>query len=211
MTVRDNLAISFDRDELRTRFDKFRSTSVTDSQFQAMCPVKDYRSWSLSRARKKVRADKEWAKRLVVVNYRPFDKRWIFYSPDIITYPNFRVMDQFKRKNLGLISSRIHKGEEHAHEFVSREMVEIIFLSSKSSNNAFLFPLYTFDRDGGLALGREGSPNISSEFLKQLAQNLDLPLLVGSGLPQGLTPEDISTMPTQFCTVLATGAVTLSY
>src|ERR1019366_6031559 len=100
MTVRDNLAIAFDRDELDARFEMFRSTSVSDSQFQTICPVKDYRRWSLSEARKKVRADKEWAKRLQVVNYRPFDKRWIFYSPDIITYPNFRVMDQFKVKNL---------------------------------------------------------------------------------------------------------------
>jgi len=100
-------------------------------------------------------------------------------------------MDQFKRKNLGLISSRIHKGEEHAHEFATREMVEIIFLSSKSSNNAFLFPLYTFEADGDLALEEGGTPNFSREFLKQLAGNLGLRQQSNSGLPQGLSPEDI--------------------
>lgn len=191
MTVRDNLAISFDREELRKRFELFRSSELSDEQFQSVCPVKDYRKWTISIARQNVRADKKWETRIQVVNYRPFDKRWIFYSPDIITYPNFRVMDQFKRKNLGLISSRIHKGEEHAHEFATREMVEIIFLSSKSSNNAFLFPLYTFESDGELALEEGGVPNLSKPFLKQLATTLGLRLQPGSGLPSGLKPEDI--------------------
>jgi len=50
----------------------------------------------MSEARRKVRADKDWEERMQVVNYRPFDKRELFYSPDIITYPNFRIMDQFK-------------------------------------------------------------------------------------------------------------------
>lgn len=190
MTVRDNLAIGFDRDELHERFEMFRSSNVSDAQFQAVCPVSDYRRWSLSEARRNVRADKKWEKRMEIVNYRPFDKRWIFYSPDIITYPNFRVMDQFKRRNLGLISSRIHKGEEHAHEFATRQMTEIIFLSSKSSNNAFLFPLYTFYMDGDLAIEEGGLPNFSREFLKQVATNLNLSQQ-GSDLPKGLTPEDI--------------------
>lgn len=191
MTVRDNLAIAFDREELRTRIEIFRSTTTSDEQFQAICPVKDYRKWTLSSARGKVRADRHWEDRMEIVNYRPFDKRWIFYSPDIITYPNFRVMNQFKRKNLGLICSRIHKGEEHAHEFATREMVEIIFLSSKSSNNAFLFPLYIFEPDGDLPLEEGGALNLSGAFLKQLCSCLSLPLQPNSSLPAGLTPEDI--------------------
>src|SRR5690348_16141298 len=49
------------------------SRNVSDGQFQTLCPVKDYRAWNMSEARKKVRPDKEWEKRLEVVNYRPFD------------------------------------------------------------------------------------------------------------------------------------------
>lgn len=191
MTVRDSLAIAFDREELRDRFEMFRSLSVSDEQFNKFCPVKDYRKWTISGARRNVRSDKKWEKRLEVLNYRPFDKRWIFYSSDIITYPNFRVMDNFKKRNLGLISSRLHKGEEHAHEFVTREMVEIIFLSSKSSNNAFLFPLYTYESASELALVEEGAVNLSRPFLKQLGTNLGLQLHYNSFLPAGLTPEDI--------------------
>ena len=191
MTVRDNLAIAIDRQELRDRFELFRSSTVSDDQFQALCPVKDYRTWTMSGARRNLRADHNWEEKLRIVNYRPFDKRWIFYSPDIITYPNFRIMDQFKRRNLGLICSRLHKGEDHAHEFATREMVEIIFLSSKSSNNAFVFPLYTFESDGELALDGGGAPNLSGPFLKQLSTNFGLRLQATSGLPTGVTPDDI--------------------
>ena len=191
MTVRDNLAIAFEIAELKKRFDDFRNPAVSDKEFQEQCPVKDYRSWSLGSARKRVRADRDWKSRMQVVNYRPFDKRALFYSTDIVTYPNFRVMDQFKKPNLGLIASRIHKGEEHAHEFATREMVEIIFLSSKSSNNAFVFPLYVYPEEGGLERQNERQVNLSPRFLNAFASRLGLAQEGPNGLPKGMTAEDV--------------------
>lgn len=191
MTVRDNLAIAFDVAELKKRFETFRDPTVSDEKFQEECPVKDYRSWSIGSARKRVRADRDWKSRMQIVNYRPFDKRAIFYSSDIVTYPNFRVMDQFKSPNLGLIASRIHKGEDHAHEFATREMVEIIFLSSKSSNNAFVFPLYVYPEEGALELQSGKLVNVAPKFLEAFASRLGLVQEGPHRLPQGMTAEDI--------------------
>jgi predicted helicase len=176
MTVRDNLAVAFDYEELKQRFEEFRDKGVSDKEFQAKIPVKDYRGWSLANARKQVRADKQWLTRLQVANYRPFDKRYVFYGSDIITYPNYRVMNQFILPNLGLITTRINKGEAHAHEFASREMTEIIFLSSKSSNNAFLFPLwrYTSVEGRGLLNSEEKEANLSADFIRSLEGSLGL-------------------------------------
>lgn len=191
MTVRDNLAISLTRSELEDKFKVFRDENVNDKMFQELCPVKDYRKWTLTNARRKVRTDNKWKERIQVVNYRPFDKRYIYYSSDIVTYPNFRVMDQFKKENLGLICSRINKGEEHAHEFVTREMIEIIFLSSKSSNNAFLFPLYIYNSNDGLKLENERINNYSSMFVKALFGKIGVKLHDTYGFPKELSPEDI--------------------
>jgi predicted helicase len=171
MTVRDNLAVAIQEKELASRFEALRS-DISDEELQLLIPVKDYRNWSLSGARHKVKADSKWRKKIVPVNYRPFDKRWIYYSSDIITYPNFRVMDQFKEKNIGLITSRIHKGEDHAHEFVTREMVEIIFLSSKSSNNAYVFPLHLTNRPDELTLDNGVTTNLTKAFRVKCAEAL---------------------------------------
>ena len=192
MTVRDDLAIAMDEATLVERFTAFRS-SIKDREFQSIVAVKDYRNWNIADARTKVRSDKKWREKIVHVNYRPFDKRWIYYSPDIITYPNFRVMNQFDGKNIGLITSRIHKGEHHAHEFVTREMTEIIFLSSKSSNNAYVFPLYLNPDKDELALGQDKSVNISKSFLDALTKKLGLKLS-----PNDMSPEDV------FCYIYAT-------
>ncbi len=43
--------------------------------------------------------------------------------------------------NIAIICSRMTKGESFAHAFVSRTISEAILLSSKTSNNAFSFPL----------------------------------------------------------------------
>jgi len=192
MTVRDKLAIAFEKEELTSRFEMFRDSKISDKEFQKICPVKDYRKWTLSTARKKVQADNKWKDRIQVVNYRPFDKRYIYYSSDIVTYPNYRVMDQFKKKNIGLISSRINKGEEHAHEFITREMVEIIFLSSKSSNNAFVFPLYIHEKRNDLLFSSNGENiNFTKKFLTQLQNKLKICKGKKIGIPVGLSPEDI--------------------
>jgi predicted helicase len=192
MTVRDKLAIAFKKDEMIDRFKLFRDEKISDENFQKMCPVKNYRKWTLSIARKRVQADKNWRGKIKIVNYRPFDKRYIYYSSDIVTYPNYRVMNQFIKKNIGLVSSRINKGENHAHEFVTREMVEIIFLSSKSSNNAFVFPLYINESTDDLLFENDQDViNLSNKFLKHIQSKLSKSNEEQDKLPYGLTPEDI--------------------
>src|SRR5690606_1546490 len=117
----------------------FRDPSVPDSNF----PVKDYRSWSIASARKAVTADLDWKDRPQTIHYRPFDFRVVYYSSDIVTYPNYRIMENISPDHLALMTTRLNKGEKHAHELVTGVMPEIISLSSKSSNNAYVFPLYT--------------------------------------------------------------------
>ena len=45
-------------------------------------------------------------------------------------------------KNLGLITSRLTKGETFQHAQITDHICEVICMSPKTSNNGFLFPLY---------------------------------------------------------------------
>lgn len=63
----------------------------------------------------------------------------------------------FDQTNLGLVTSRLTKGENFAHALVTGEMIEKILLSSNTSNNAFVFPMYSRS-------GSEFRENLSADF-----------------------------------------------
>lgn len=93
-------------------------------------------------------------------------------------------------KNIALITSRMTKGEEFAHAFVSRALVEVISMSPKTSNNAFVYPLYV-ENDDDLLQTTGVKPNFAPAFLKKVAAKLQLVQEGPHGLAAGLTPEDI--------------------
>jgi predicted helicase len=101
------------------------------------------------------------------------------------------------------------KGEVPNHFFVSDGPVEKIFLSPKTSNNAFVFPLYLYpvgekerpDRSGGKEGGVQSvmqtqtkrEPNLSPDFIKAVSDKLGMKFIEdGRGdLVNTFGPEDI--------------------
>jgi len=86
------------------------------------------------------------------------------------------------------------KGETPNHFFVSKNPVEKIFLSPKTSNNAFVFPLYLYPAEGEMQFdGSHRRPNLNPEFIKVVSEKLGLKFVEdGRGdLEQTVGPEDI--------------------
>jgi len=98
---------------------------------------------------------------IIPILYRPFDIRYTYYtgrSRGYICRPRQSIMNNLiKKDNIALLTSRMTKGENFHHIQVSRKASEVIVMSSKTSNNAFVFPLYIYD-DGEQI-------NLSEEFL----------------------------------------------
>jgi predicted helicase len=96
--------------------------------------------------------------------------------------------------NLGLITSRLTKGEDFAHAQFTKEMSEVICMSPKTSNNGFLFPLYLYPEIDGLALGGvTRQANLSPEFIATISEKTGLEYLPdGAGnLETQYGPEDV--------------------
>lgn len=89
---------------------------------------------------------------------------------------------------LGLISSRAVNDFCFAHCFVTNEPVDKIFISSKTSTNAYVFPLFFQEDD---FFGNTLRPNFSHTFLVQFATRLGVPAEGPFSLPRNVTPEDI--------------------
>jgi len=148
VTARDKLVIDFDKDALLRKIEVFSSPDYTDDDVKRLFKVRNNYQWRVEKAREELReALKKYSPEsfLQPILYRPFDIRWIFYHPSVVWRTRIDVMIHMLRgKNLALITSRLTKGENFRHVQVSRVIVEVISLSSKTSNNAFVFPLYLY-------------------------------------------------------------------
>ena len=153
-TARDFLVIDSDRDRLLERMTHFSDLSYSDDQirdefFPGKQPGKylsgDTRGWMLSRARRTI-SHFEHAHLIRSISYRPFDKRYIYYCPEMVDWDRANVMNNFIfGENLGLCLIRINR-DNHCTALVVDDISDKTILSSK--DNANVFPLFTYSGNG---------------------------------------------------------------
>ena len=184
----DDLAMSFSRAELAEKMEALAASRTFDDlkEHYRLCTTDQ---WEYSEAKKFARREL-WREHVGQVAYRPFDRRWTVLHKHILTILRKQVMSQLNGKtahNLGLISSRAVNDLTFAHCFATNEPADKIFISSKTSTNAYVFPLFFHQND---LMGEQRKPNFSRRFLDSLAMTLHLKQTLHD-IPEGLTPQDI--------------------
>lgn len=178
LTARDGVVIEDSKKALLDRMNRFIDQQYSDDETRIWLfpgkkngkyPAGDSRGWKLPIARKAV-ALEDREKMIKEINYRPFDRQFIYYSPAMVDWGRFEIMSHFlKGENLGLLFSRMTKGKPFAHAFITDRISEVIYLSPLTGTNAFNAPLYLYHEDG------TKTPNIDSVLLKKLCANLSVP------------------------------------
>ena len=181
VTARDNLVIDFEKEALKRRIATFKNLSMPDEIVKQTFKLKDTRGWKLSEARKEVAKDKDWDKHFTKILYRPFDTRYIYYSPKMVDWPRTDVMPHMLHENLGLISPKQFKEEPGA--FVTQSIIGHKTVSAYDIN--YLFPLYIYKEkekskkwplSSAMMLFEPAAeysvkkPNLSSELVEKLTK-----------------------------------------
>lgn len=193
---RDHLVVGFDRHELESRIANFIAPQRTDTEIRnELFPGKvvadyaagDTRQWSLSEARRVLRADPNWRRHIRPCLYRPFDCRVILYDKRMVDWPRPEVLGHMLHPNLCLLANRQSKEDFAAlcTNAIAERKIAAVYDASSS------FPLYLHHDGDGLKLSTARQPNFSHGFLKALAESLGVQQSKPHGLPAGLTPEDI--------------------
>ena len=189
---RDHFAVDFEVEPLEQRVDDFLNPMNAESTVRERYSIKDAGGYVLAKRRQPALAAKLKAKDIIQhVQHRPFDYRFVAYSEAVLTSPQKAAMNQLiAGENLAFCLSRgaeIIRGWEHI--FCTRALVQHHTVSLKEVN--YVFPLTVQVEDGSFAFGSGTAANFSAPFLKIFSVRLDLGVESTSGLPRGLTPEDI--------------------
>ncbi len=197
VTARDDLTIKWTARGVEATIKDFASLPAEEAR-EKYGLGKDARDWKVELAQKDLKDSGLSSEKIVTILYRPFDSRYTYYtghSRGFHCMPRGEVMrHMLTGGNIALITSRMTKGETYQHTLVSKTISEVILLSPKTSNNAFVFPLYLYPAEGEMQFdGGHRRPNLNPEFIKAISDKLGLTFIEdGKGdLEQTFGPEDI--------------------
>jgi predicted helicase len=143
-THRDDFVIAFEPKELLERLRIFTNRNMSDELVAQTFHLKDNRDWKLAEARKKLISQGNINQIIAWCAYRPFDKRSIAYSDDLIDWPRREVMQHMLQENIGLLTCRQIASNSWHHAFVSTEKADDSCISNKTKERTVLFPLYLY-------------------------------------------------------------------
>ncbi|HKK45076.1 MAG TPA: type ISP restriction/modification enzyme, partial [Balneolaceae bacterium] len=185
VTARDSLVIDSRRDKLLERMDTFSNLEISDSEIRntffksrkgGKYPPGDSRGWKLPKARKSI-SQNEHSKYLKKIHYRPFDLRFIYYSPDMVDWGRENLMPEvFHDNNLGIVFPRQAVTDNWSHIQVTNHLIDNRLHYSNKGIPLFA-PLYIHS-DSGAQQTLDGKPdrkpNLDADIVQKIADGLGL-------------------------------------
>jgi len=139
-TDRDSLFIDDDRKSLENKI-KILLSEKFNNEFRQKFRVEDSSSYKLTKLIKRKQFNDSSIQQ---VEYRPFDRKWIYYFPELISRPADKVMKHFiKGENIGLVCERIVPNKNTAYNdiFITNTITD----GHSIGSNTYIFPLYLYE------------------------------------------------------------------
>lgn len=186
VTARDNFVIDLDKNVLQNRIENFVDFNFSDDKIRSQYfgnkkagkyLAGDSRGWKLSEARKKIQNNNH-SNYIQKIAYRLFDDRYIYYDNSMVDWGREKYMKHFLNKeNVGLDFCRQLVSESYSHIFITNKIVDDSFVSNKSKERGYVFPLYLYpEKTNQQSLLDEvvRTPNLNMEIVNQMAEQLGL-------------------------------------
>ena len=201
VTARDRFTIHHSVTEVRKTIETFLGLSDQDARERFNLGA-DARDWKVSSARKELEADGPDYQRIVPIMYRPFDRRYTYYtgrSKGFHGDPRGKIMRHFLAgENVGLALSKQFKASpDYHHVFITKEIFGSSLVSNKTSEIGYGFPLYLYpdaDSEQQNLDGRSSrKPNLDMDLVKEIAANLKMKFAHGEEQRRNdaFRPEDL--------------------
>lgn len=174
-TARDDFVIDHDKRALSRRISLFKNSNFDDNGLHISFKIRKKKGWNIRKAWNQLQQydDVQVSANIQRLNYRPFDERFIFYHDALVWRTVKRVMHHMLKDNIGIATVRqVKSGDTWQHCLISDKIVESSFVSNKTSEIGYLFPLYLYEDNEKPNLftsqqsGRE--INLSEEFYGHL-------------------------------------------
>ena len=173
-TDRDNLFYDSSKSELSNRFNSLL-TEDFDQSFIEKYKIKDSGSYKITSVIKNKKFNTDYIQQSA---YRPFDFKWTYYDPEIISRSAQNAMAHFNgHENTGLIIGR--QGQVIGHM-----QWNLIFCTNSLADynifyrgGGYVFPIYYYSnstKQQSIEETKERVPNLNKKIVNEIAEKLDL-------------------------------------
>ncbi|MFX1507241.1 MAG: type ISP restriction/modification enzyme, partial [Promethearchaeota archaeon] len=182
MTGQDGLTVQDNPMKVQRIIEDFIKLPEADLKIKYMLK-NDKRQWTYQKAKldiercglnhemSRVTLEEKIRERIVHILYRPFDKRYTFFTGSSRGFherPRGKVMRQMiTEKNLGLIISRNSRPASWRDILITEDIIDLGVMATRPGNNAPLFPLFVYEKSN---VGYEKVVNFSDNF-KEFIKN----------------------------------------
>ncbi len=165
VTARDKLTIQFTEDEIKNTVNDFVNLPTEEAR-QKYNLGNDVRDWSVQMAQNDLKNSELKLENFKKIHYRPFDIRHTYYTGNSRGFqcmPRRKVMNNFRKENIALISVRQLSSTFWQHCFVAKTIIESSLVSNKTKEIGYVYPLYHF-----IDKGLYSNPNKAKIRLNQI-------------------------------------------
>jgi len=186
VTARDSVVIDMSEKNLLNRINKFTDSQHTDDEIRNwLFPNKkegkyligDSRGWKLAEARNKI-LDNDHKSILKDIDYRPFDTRKIYYSPDMVDWGREKYMCHFLQgENVGLMICRQTAIDSWEHIGITKNIADDSRVSNRSKERGYILPLYLYPEKNNqqtIEQKSERKPNLNQDIVTKIEEKLGL-------------------------------------
>jgi predicted helicase len=178
VSARDHFAIDEEVYPLKNRIRQFRDLKVDDDIIREGFGLKDTSTFKLKKFRQELSKVKDWEDYILPIQYRPFDKRYIYYSKWVVERPIYDTMKHMIKIQINLalnINRQVKTSPKWCHVLVSDTLTEACYISNRTSEICYIYPLYILPNNGNGGNGDlfnapkyDPEPNIAEIFTKNL-------------------------------------------
>lgn len=189
---RDHLVVDFDKETVIRNVKAVQSFSGSNEEWSQKFGITLKTGWNVNVAREKLAAIHDIAAHVLPIEYRAFDRRWIFFHSTLVWQAAPVISNNLANEHINrvLISLGKNRAETTNGHWVASTLSDKSAVSTR--DNASGFPLYTLMKEvKGSIGGVVRQPNISKAFLRHLAAQVGLAPEGQFDLPRGITPDEI--------------------
>lgn len=166
-TDRDELTIDIQKENLIEKCQKAFSGKF-DENFETQYKIHNSSSYAFADKLKALEFDEN---ALYPINYRPFDKRFVYYKLGFTSRPSYETMQHFiKGENLGLCFPKNRLSPNSHYGLVVNTLADRALGGAKTGSETYIAPLYIYRHDK--EVGKvEPTSNFTPEFKEFIAKS----------------------------------------
>jgi SOS-response transcriptional repressor LexA len=169
ITSRDGFVIGFTKAEVASRIADFASRPIAESRRKY--DLTDVRERTLEESRRMVREMRDRDGKIQPIEYRPFDKRQVFYHHALVRWPGYDLTKHLLQDGNRAIGTvrRAEIAEGWSHVFCIGGLAQHHTVSNKEVN--YFFPLYVYPEEL-FRVKKESPPegNFSAGVVKRFSE-----------------------------------------